>query len=250
MPEFTVEEEEQEEGDEEELQAELDAAEKELQELKQRRAKAKVNMVAVEENEKARKREQKRNSKNNKNKDDEETPVEVASHIGLGGFAYHVMWSGEVSKLRNGLLTEAQAYLLCLICLLLPWFPNGYGYFSITFMAIRCAIEHGKIEGMRMEIISIIFSQLTRVWATQLLSPEMRFVEAWVDRSIIQLFVFCLEIVFCMSLAMYWMATAEPSHRWQATHMGKLAWLLLGLCALHNPSTGPATLQTVKGLIF
>ena len=51
--------------------------------------------------------------------------VERCTHLTTRSVLYHAVWSGEIEKLRNGVLTHSQAWSIVAVALLLPCLGGG-----------------------------------------------------------------------------------------------------------------------------
>ena len=78
--------------------------------------------------------------------------VDRCTHLTTRSVLYHAVWSGEMEKLRNGVLTHSQAWSIVAVALLLPCLGGG-GTSKLRRPRLGTDLE------CRTELIRVLFSQ-------------------------------------------------------------------------------------------
>jgi hypothetical protein len=154
--------------------------------------------------------------------------VEKCTHLTTRSVVYHAVWSGELGKLRNGVLTHSQAWAIVLVALLLPCLGGG-GNMLIMFSMVKL-LTSGTWRG---DAIACVGATLLKWPMQQVISEESPIWKQFGgDESHALLIVFLLETAAILS----WAHVPISSGRlWQFDHATKFAVLLGIFILLHNP---------------
>jgi hypothetical protein len=154
--------------------------------------------------------------------------VDVCTHLSALKVVYHAVWSGEIEELRNGLLTEAQAYVVMAVTLLLPLLGSG------ATMLVMFAMV--KQLTWRTDALVVIGCNLFRWPLAQMADKETPIWEQFGgDLDIANFLIFLLQAGSLLSWAHVSMSSGGD--RWQGEHGLKFAALLGAFALLHNPAS-------------
>ena len=170
----------------------------------------------------------------------------MCTHLSAFKVVYHAAWSGEIEKLRNGLLTDAQAHTIVAVTLLLPLLGSG-----ATMLVMFAMVKQLTSGSWRTDALIVIGCNLLRWPLSQMADKETPIWEQFGgDLDIANFLIFLLQAGSLLSWAHVSMSSGGD--RWQGEHGLKFA-ALLGLFALfHNPASTalwkPLLISAGKGL--
>ena len=173
--------------------------------------------------------------------------VDVCDHLSAFKVVYHAAWSGEITKLRNGLLTEAQAYTILVVTLMLPLLGSG-----ATMLVMFAMVKQLTSGAWRTDALIVIGCNLLRWPLTQMADKETPVWEQFGgDLDVANLLIFLLQAGSLLSWAHVPMSSGGD--RWQGEHGLKFAALLGMFALLHNPASTaiwrPVLGNWIRGLI-
>ena len=175
--------------------------------------------------------------KTNKNNEKQEkkvdmSPVEIADHLSVFSALYHMLWSGEIQHFREGVLTDSQATMLCLFCLIIPFAPVLS--MGIAFVCVRRIFA----AGFETDTGAVVCMQLIRTSILQMATTDdgksfMHLIE--LDESMVTIILYFIDVFLACTFAYSWLCIGK---NWDAYHGTKMALLLLVFSVLHNPIYG------------
>lgn len=169
--------------------------------------------------------------------------VDVCTHLSVWKLLYHTMWSGELEKLRNGLLTDSQAIAIVVVTLLLPLLGGGS-----TMLVMFSMIKQLTSGGWRTDALVVVGCNLVRWPLVQMTSSDTPLWEQiGGDVDIANFLLFLLQAGTFLAWAH--VSLSSGGDRWQGEHGLKFA-ALLGLFAIvHNPASTSLWKPFLLGLI-
>ena len=201
-------------------------------ELKQKKAAAKASSSSQVAKNKTKKAKKKKNSTSDKDGAALDlSDVDVCTHLSVFKVVYHSMWSGQIEKLRNGLLTDAQAYAIVAVTLMLPLLGSG-----ATMLVMFAMIKQLTSGTWKMDALIVVGCNLLRWPLTQMADKETPIWEQLGGNlDIANFLIFLLQAGSLLSWAHVSMSSGGD--RWQGEHGLKFAILLALFALMHNPTS-------------
>ena len=141
---------------------------------------------------------------------------------------YHAVWSGEIERLRNGVLTHQQAWAIVAVALLLPCMGGG-GTMLVMFSMVKM-ITSGD---WRSDAVACVMATLLKWPVQQSIDADSPIWKQFGgEESHALLIIFLLEAIAILSWSHVWISSGRL---WQFDHSSKFAALIGLFVVLHNP---------------